>query len=88
MHGDVGEWAQPIPSAGITQSRFSGRRWTIALSARLPELPVVNECNVAHAKLRGVKTRTLLILAAVTGTAIIVAFTIQLLTDGRFLGAV
>ena len=33
-----------------------------------------------------VKTRTLLILAAVAGIAIIGAFTIQLLTDSRFLG--
>lgn len=33
-----------------------------------------------------VKTRNLLILAAITGTAIIVAFTLQLMTDSRFLG--
>ena len=37
-------------------------------------------------KLGAVKTRNLLILAALAGTAIIIAFTIQLLTDGRFLG--
>ena len=49
---------------------------------------MVNATIVPHAKLDYVKTRTLLILAAVTGTAIIVAFTIQLLTDGRFLGVV
>lgn len=32
------------------------------------------------------KTRTLLILAVVTGLAIIVAFALQLLVDPRFLG--
>lgn len=32
------------------------------------------------------KTRTLLILAVVTGLAIIVAFALQVLVDGRFLG--
>ena len=32
------------------------------------------------------KTRTLLILAVLTGLAIIVAFATQVLTDGRFLG--
>ena len=37
-------------------------------------------------KLLDVKTRNLLILAAITGTAIIVAFTLQVLTDSRFLG--
>ena len=37
-------------------------------------------------KLHAVKTRNLLILAAITGLAIIVAFTLQLMTDSRFLG--
>ncbi len=32
------------------------------------------------------KTRNLLILAAIAGAAIILAFTLQLLTDSRFLG--
>ena len=32
------------------------------------------------------KTRTLLVLAVITGLLIIVAFAVQVLVDGRFLG--
>ncbi len=46
--------------------------------------------NPAFLRIRGklptMKTRTLLILAAVTGLAIIVAFALQVVVDGRFLG--
>lgn len=61
----------------------------VALSARFPELPVVLTRATYHgvrAMLWAVKTRNLLILAAVTGLVIVLAGAWQILTDPRFLG--
>ena len=59
-----------------------GRRRMVALSARLHELPgmLAPTYTVAPLYLLGVKTRTLLILAAITGLAIIMAFTLLVLS--------
>ena len=48
--------------------------------------PTAERCRQRRGKLHVVKTRNLLILAAIAGVAIILAFTLQLLTDSRFLG--
>ena len=42
--------------------------------------------NTEPWKTRSMKTRTLLVLAVITGLLIIVAFAVQVLVDGRFLG--
>ena len=66
-----------------------GERQTLTQKSAFPTTrdgPTVCGNAFGHGKLFAMKTRTLLILAVLTGLAIIVAFALQILVDGRFLG--
>jgi hypothetical protein len=81
--------ASPVGGRWVCAPRWSWQGSTAApvAAGRLTVAGRLGPASAApHATMVAMKTRNLMILAALTGLAIIAAFTTQVLTDGRFLG--